>query len=129
LVELLDSKQPNLQHNAAFALYGLADNEDNIPAIIREGGLQQLIECNEKLQVQASKVGSLRALHALTCRARQVAQGAATQAHLARLHGICSTVTRGCVQHLNCVPCASCVLVTVESRASMRREQLQNCFW
>ncbi len=55
LVDLLESKQANLQHNAAFALYGLADNEDNVPAIIREGGLQQLIECNEKLQVQASK--------------------------------------------------------------------------
>jgi len=27
LLELLDSKNGSLQHNAAFALYGLADNE------------------------------------------------------------------------------------------------------
>lgn len=27
LLRLLDSKNGNLQHNAAFALYGLADNE------------------------------------------------------------------------------------------------------
>jgi hypothetical protein len=45
-----------LQHNAAFALYGLSDNEDNVADIVREGGLQRLLECSEKLQVQASKV-------------------------------------------------------------------------
>mmetsp|Transcript_4496 Transcript_4496/g.9672 ORF Transcript_4496/g.9672 Transcript_4496/m.9672 type:complete len:723 (-) Transcript_4496:189-2357(-) len=55
LLELLESKHYNLQHNAAFALYGLADNEDNIPDIIKEGVLQRLIDCGEKLQVQASK--------------------------------------------------------------------------
>lgn len=55
LLDLLESKHYNLQHNAAFALYGLADNEDNIPDIIRVGALQRLIECSEKLSVQASK--------------------------------------------------------------------------
>lgn len=44
------------QHNAAFALYGLADNEDNVPDIIREGALQRLMTSMDKLQVQASKV-------------------------------------------------------------------------
>ncbi|KAI5402761.1 hypothetical protein KIW84_050387 [Lathyrus oleraceus] len=29
LLKLLDSKNGSLQHNAAFALYGLAENEDN----------------------------------------------------------------------------------------------------
>ncbi len=38
LLGLLESKHFNLQHNAAFALYGLADNEDNIADIIREVG-------------------------------------------------------------------------------------------
>ena len=57
LLELLESKHHTLQHNAAFALYGLADNEDNVPDIIREGALQRLLDCSEKLQVQASKVG------------------------------------------------------------------------
>jgi hypothetical protein len=56
LLDLLESKQINLQHNAAFALYGLSDNEDNIPCIIQAGGLQRLYDCSEKLQVQASKV-------------------------------------------------------------------------
>ncbi|KAJ9512639.1 hypothetical protein QJQ45_018860 [Haematococcus lacustris] len=55
LLELLESKHYNLQHNAAFALYGLADNEDNIPDIIRFGALQRLMDCSEKLSVQASK--------------------------------------------------------------------------
>ena len=57
LLGLLESKHYNLQHNAAFALYGLADNEDNIADIIKEGVLQRLLDCAEKLQVQASKVG------------------------------------------------------------------------
>ena len=56
LLGLLESKHYNLQHNAAFALYGLADNEDNIADIIKEGVLQRLLDCAEKLQVQASKV-------------------------------------------------------------------------
>lgn len=36
--------------------YGLADNEDNIPDIIKVGALQRLMDCSEKLSVQASKV-------------------------------------------------------------------------
>lgn len=56
LLDLLESKQINLQHNAAFALYGLSDNEDNIPCIVQAGGLQRLYDCSERLQVQASKV-------------------------------------------------------------------------
>jgi len=39
--------------------YGLADNEDNIPDIIKVGALQRLVDCGEKLSVQASKVGVL----------------------------------------------------------------------
>lgn len=57
LLELLESSHYNLQHNAAFALYGLSDNEDNVGNIVREGGMQCLLECSERLQVQASKVG------------------------------------------------------------------------
>lgn len=37
LLDLLESRNGNLQHNAAFALYGLADNEDNIADIVRDG--------------------------------------------------------------------------------------------
>ncbi|CAK9190599.1 unnamed protein product [Sphagnum troendelagicum] len=40
-------------HNAAFALYGLADNEDNVSDIVREGGVQRLFK--GELIVQASK--------------------------------------------------------------------------
>jgi len=29
-----------LQHNAAFALYGLSDNEDNLLEFVREGAVQ-----------------------------------------------------------------------------------------
>ncbi|KAH9573657.1 hypothetical protein CY35_01G012100 [Sphagnum magellanicum] len=53
LLELLDSKNGSLQHNAAFALYGLADNEDNVSDIVREGGVQRLF--NGEPVVQASK--------------------------------------------------------------------------
>ncbi|KAI5383773.1 hypothetical protein KIW84_070943 [Lathyrus oleraceus] len=35
LLKLLDSKNGSLQHNAASALYGLAENEDNVPDFIR----------------------------------------------------------------------------------------------
>ena len=65
LLDLLESKQINLQHNAAFALYGLSDNEDNIPFIIQAGGLQRLYDCSERLQVQASKVRRGRGVPAL----------------------------------------------------------------
>jgi hypothetical protein len=37
LLDLLESKHINLQHNAAFALYGISDNEDNIPCVIQVG--------------------------------------------------------------------------------------------
>jgi hypothetical protein len=50
---LLDCDKGNLQHNAAFALYGLADNEDNVPDIVREGTVQRLM--GRELIVQASK--------------------------------------------------------------------------
>lgn len=66
LLDLLESKQINLQHNAAFALYGLSDNEDNIPCIIQAGGLQRLYDCSERLQVQASKVRDARGKEAAT---------------------------------------------------------------
>ena len=45
------SRSSNLQHNAAFALYGLADNDDNVAAIVREGGVQCLQECEQSVQV------------------------------------------------------------------------------
>lgn len=44
---------PGLQHNAAFALYGLSDNEDNLLEFVREGAVQRINEC--ELVVQASK--------------------------------------------------------------------------
>ena len=51
LLELLESKQGNLQHNAAFALYGLADNKDNIPEIVRQNGVSRLHEAELLVQV------------------------------------------------------------------------------
>jgi len=51
LLELMVSNHASLQHNAAFALYGLADNEDNIAAIVREGGVQALQACEQHVQV------------------------------------------------------------------------------
>ena len=53
------SQNANLQHNAAFALYGLADNEDNIAAIVREGGVQTLQNCEQLVQVSPSPSASL----------------------------------------------------------------------
>lgn len=44
LLALLNENNGNLQHNAAFALYGLADNEDNIP-VREDKGLPHL-ECS-----------------------------------------------------------------------------------
>jgi hypothetical protein len=43
LLDLLDSKNGSLQHHAAFALYGLADCEDNVEWIIKERGIQRLM--------------------------------------------------------------------------------------
>lgn len=54
LLDLLDSKNGNLQHNAAFALYGLADNEDNIGDMVREGAVQRLQACDLIVQVRAA---------------------------------------------------------------------------
>jgi len=54
LLDLLESKNGNLQHNAAFALYGLADNEDNIADIVRDGGVQRLQQCDLIVQVTCS---------------------------------------------------------------------------
>ncbi|XP_065034865.1 ARMADILLO BTB ARABIDOPSIS PROTEIN 1-like isoform X1 [Musa acuminata AAA Group] len=42
LPKLLDSKNGCLQHNAAFALYGIAENEDNVSDFIKVGGFQKL---------------------------------------------------------------------------------------
>ncbi|KAE8658368.1 ARM REPEAT PROTEIN INTERACTING WITH ABF2 [Hibiscus syriacus] len=53
LLKLLDSKNGSLQHNAAFALYGLADNEDNVSNFIRVGGVQRLQD--GEFIVQATK--------------------------------------------------------------------------
>jgi hypothetical protein len=36
LLDLLTSKVKNLEHNAAFTLYGLADNPDNVPEIVKQ---------------------------------------------------------------------------------------------
>ena len=54
LLDLLDSRNGNLQHNAAFALYGLADNEDNIGDMVREGAVQRLQACDLIAQVSPS---------------------------------------------------------------------------
>jgi len=54
LLELMASRNGNLQHNAAFALYGLADNEDNIAAIVREGGVACLQDCELLVQARVS---------------------------------------------------------------------------
>ncbi|CAL9769105.1 unnamed protein product [Musa acuminata subsp. burmannicoides] len=42
LLKLLDPKNGCLQHNAAFALYGIAENEDNVSDFIKVGGVQKL---------------------------------------------------------------------------------------
>ena len=59
LLELMASRNGNLQHNAAFALYGLADNEDNIAAIVREGGVQCLQDCELLVQVTRPRCAAL----------------------------------------------------------------------
>ncbi|CAL9118235.1 unnamed protein product [Musa acuminata var. zebrina] len=42
LLKLLDPKNGCLQHNAAFALYGIAENEDYVSDFIKVGGVQKL---------------------------------------------------------------------------------------
>ncbi|KAI3766736.1 hypothetical protein L2E82_16807 [Cichorium intybus] len=44
LLKLLDSRIGILQHNAAFALYGLVDSKDNVADMIRVGGVQKLLD-------------------------------------------------------------------------------------
>lgn len=68
LLELMASRNGNLQHNAAFALYGLADNEDNIAAIVRDGGVQCLQDCELLVQVRFGTPG-----HEFLCPARRLA--------------------------------------------------------
>ena len=58
LLELINSNDGNLQHNAAFALYGLADNPDNVPAFIREGAVQTLLGCQSNSQVESTLLSS-----------------------------------------------------------------------
>ncbi|KAF2325177.1 hypothetical protein GH714_024869 [Hevea brasiliensis] len=53
LLKLLESKNGSLQHNAAFALYGLADNEDNVAELVKVGGVQKLQD--GEFIVQATK--------------------------------------------------------------------------
>lgn len=40
------------QHNAAFALYGLSDNEDNLVEFVKEGAVQRIKECDLIVQVR-----------------------------------------------------------------------------
>ena len=53
LLLLMASRNGNLQHNAAFALYGLADSDDNVAAIVRHGGVQALKNCDVLVQASA----------------------------------------------------------------------------
>ena len=75
LLDLLDCDKGNLQHNAAFALYGLADNEDNVPDIVREGTVQRLM--GRELIVQASKDCVKKTLDRLRAKSRRGREGAA----------------------------------------------------
>ena len=43
----------NSQHNAAFALYGLSDNDDNVPHFLKSGCVSLLL--NAKFTIQASR--------------------------------------------------------------------------
>ena len=67
LLELMASRNGNLQHNAAFALYGLADNEDNIAAIVRQGGVQCLQDCELLVQVWGHQCCLGLLLYGLRC--------------------------------------------------------------
>ena len=46
----------NLQHNAAFALYGLSDNEDNVHVIIAEGSVQRFRDATLLLEASTTCV-------------------------------------------------------------------------
>ncbi|KAB5537803.1 hypothetical protein DKX38_015336 [Salix brachista] len=58
LLKLLDSKNGSLQHNAAFSLYGLADNEDNVSDFISVGGVQKLQDGEFIVQLEDFHVGT-----------------------------------------------------------------------
>ena len=68
LLALLASRNGNLQHNAAFALYGLADSDDNVAPLVREGAVQALLDC--ELLVQPSKDCVQKTLKRLEDKAR-----------------------------------------------------------
>ncbi|GKC63569.1 PAT1 homolog 1-like protein [Tanacetum coccineum] len=51
LLKLFYSNNGTLQHNGAFTLYGLADNEDNIADLISLGGVQKLMDWEFIIQV------------------------------------------------------------------------------
>ncbi|KAL0888017.1 hypothetical protein Bca101_012000 [Brassica carinata] len=51
LLNLLDVHTGSVQHNAAFALYGLADNEENLADFIKAGGIQRLQDDNFTVQL------------------------------------------------------------------------------
>ena len=87
LLELMASRNGNLQHNAAFALYGLADNEDNIAAIVREGGVQCLQDCELLVQVTrpAHLLSPCHCCHAmLRCLARTSLHGLKAKSPIVR---------------------------------------------
>ncbi|CAD5192638.1 unnamed protein product [Musa acuminata subsp. malaccensis] len=56
LLKLLDSKNRCLQHNAAFALYGIAENEDNVSDFIKVGGVQKLQDGEFIIQATKDRV-------------------------------------------------------------------------
>jgi hypothetical protein len=63
LLDLLESKISNLQHNAAFALYGLSDNEDNLVCFVREGAVQRIMDCELLVQVGERVGGGYLCIH------------------------------------------------------------------
>lgn len=67
------------QHNAAFALYGLSDNEDNLLEFVKEGAVQRIHEC--ELVVQASKDCVNKLMKRLQVRGRTGAGGGCQELH------------------------------------------------
>nr|XP_018678148.1 PREDICTED: ARM REPEAT PROTEIN INTERACTING WITH ABF2-like [Musa acuminata subsp. malaccensis]XP_018678149.1 PREDICTED: ARM REPEAT PROTEIN INTERACTING WITH ABF2-like [Musa acuminata subsp. malaccensis] len=56
LLKLLDSKNGCLQHIVAFALYGIAENEDNVSDFIKVGGVQKLQDGEFIIQATKDRV-------------------------------------------------------------------------
>ncbi|XP_064941067.1 ARM REPEAT PROTEIN INTERACTING WITH ABF2-like [Musa acuminata AAA Group] len=56
LLKLLDSKNRCLQHIVAFALYGIAENEDNVSDFIKVGGVQKLQDGEFIIQATKDRV-------------------------------------------------------------------------